>query len=669
MNPLQNDIASPLTAVSSGSAPAWLRFALLCTLFLLASVWLEPHLAPLCRATATQVGLLLSLAGFTPQVQGDLVALPGFTVRIVTECTPLYACLLFGSFVLAQPATWGRTLAGLLAGVLTITVANLLRISFVTAAGTVLAPILFDILHVYLGQVAMLVLVVSAALAWLRWSAAGPAPLPFMLRAGAVATLLFVPWLLVNRRYVELLDNLVALLFSFLYPNHQLLTPRPLAIYNHTFAVPLLLALVVAGWRPWTARRLGALLGGVCLLAGWHALFRVSHVFWTALNMSEIEPLHQAIYLLGQFLLPFLLWLRLDGRSFRQQQPVSPLPVQTSIIALLLTLCSSVSAVAEPLVLIHPTGRGGFVIKADNLNRVTEAEIRVDYQSESETPPQVQGAGLGAQATIAVQNDTPGSITLRLKSSKPMSGHVMLATAQIRGSITFLTAWLRNEQGMTETPQISIRNPSDDELKALNAKPSPVPSRSNVSESGTLAAPATLPQDISSTKTVSGDASVSTAAQDTEYEMRPVAFSRRPGVLELFRTSPEKRSVETLAVLLRRDDVMFSQEPPLLLSDGTAAVRLTVRSADRSNRAPQFNISGGNCIGLIAGDDGVWVLEIVPESGSLHASVTVLTGKEMIEYPLTVAPPLDLFDEGRAGAGEAEFVAAANKLVKGNHIP
>jgi exosortase/archaeosortase family protein len=304
------------TAISDlpHTSPPWLRFALFCTLLLLAAVWLEPYLAPLCRATAVQVGLLLNLAGFAPQVQGDLVTLPGFTVRIVTECTPLYACLLYGAFVLAQPASWGRTLAGLLLGTLVITAANLLRIAFVTTAGTVLAPILFDILHVYLGQIGMLLLVAASALFWLRWSAGGAAPLPFLLRAGFIATALFVPWLMINRDYVAVLDTQVALLFSWLYPGYHLLTPRPFPIYNHTFAVPLLLSLVVAGWKPWSLRRCGALIGGICLIAAWHTLFRVSHVVWTTLHVPEIEPLHQAIYLLGQFLLPFLLWVWLDGR-------------------------------------------------------------------------------------------------------------------------------------------------------------------------------------------------------------------------------------------------------------------------------------------------------------------------------------------------------------------
>jgi hypothetical protein len=159
----------------------------------------------------------------------------------------------------------------------------------------------------------MLLLVVASALIWQRWSVNAPSPMPFLLRVACIATALFVPWVVVNRSYVALLDNLVAGLFTLLYPDNQLLTPRPLAIYNHTFAVPLFLSLVLSGRNSWTINRFAATVGGVYCIAGWHVLFRITHVVWTALGVTAIVPLHQGIYLLGQFLLPFLLWLWLDG--------------------------------------------------------------------------------------------------------------------------------------------------------------------------------------------------------------------------------------------------------------------------------------------------------------------------------------------------------------------
>jgi len=306
----QNDISAlPLPIQQADGTPAWLRFTLICTLFMLAALWLEPFLDPLSRATAAQVGTLLGLAGLVPHVQGDLITIPGFSVRIVPECTPLYACLLYCAFVLAQPASIGRTMSGLVLGTMFLSTANLVRISLITAIGPVVSGLMFDILHVYFGQVVMLTLVVSSALLWMRWSTGGHSPFPFLLRSGFIASALFIPWLLINRSYVELLDNLVAMIFSLLYPGYQLLTPRPFPIYNHTFAVPLFLALVMAGRGEWTWRRLSFTAGGVCIIACWHALFRITHVVWTALDVPEVMPLHQGIYLLGQFLLPFLLWL------------------------------------------------------------------------------------------------------------------------------------------------------------------------------------------------------------------------------------------------------------------------------------------------------------------------------------------------------------------------
>src|SRR5450631_2271107 len=88
-NVISEQSVQPLPAHHS---PAWLRFALLCTLFMLTTLWLEHYLAPLCRVTASQVGALLGFVGLAPHVQGDLIAVTGFTVRIVAECTPLYPC-------------------------------------------------------------------------------------------------------------------------------------------------------------------------------------------------------------------------------------------------------------------------------------------------------------------------------------------------------------------------------------------------------------------------------------------------------------------------------------------------------------------------------------------------------------------------------------------------
>jgi exosortase/archaeosortase family protein len=304
-----------------GASRPWLRFAMICTALLLAAFWLEPHLALLCRVTAGQVGGLLGLAGYAPQVQGDLVTLPGFSVQIITDCTPLYASLLYSAFVLAQPVGWWRTAAGLLAGVLVISAVNLLRISLVTAAGTVVTAWQFEILHVYLGQVAMLLLVLSLALAWQRRSADGPAPLPFLLRAGLIATALFPLWLLVNAPYMKALDSLVALLFS--WAGYLLIIPYQHMVYYQTFNLVLLAALVLAEERFSVWQKFRRLCAGVALVSAGHLLFRGGNVLLTAFDWQPAFKMTDLMSICGEYLLPVLIWqydAASSGRTLRQTE-------------------------------------------------------------------------------------------------------------------------------------------------------------------------------------------------------------------------------------------------------------------------------------------------------------------------------------------------------------
>ena len=678
---------------SSVPPPVWLRFTLVCILLLLSAVWAEPYLVALCRLTARQVGALLELSGYAPLVAGDLITVSGFTVQIVVECTPLYACLLYCAFLLARPASWSMVLAGMVGGTLLIATVNLFRIAAITVVGSHVSPMLFQILHVYLGQVIMLLLVLGTALGWEQWNGDSRLPFPFVIRAALVASLLFIPWLAINRQYVALLDVLVAYLFSLLYPGYSLLTPRPFPIYNHTFAVPLFLALVMAGRTVYTVRRLGCIVAAISLIAGWHALFRVSHVIWTALDVPAIAPLHQLIYLIGQFLLPFLLWLLLDGRFSHQEKPFegrSGPPFVMMIMSLF--LCQPADAAAEPVVSAIYAGNGKFSIVANNLNRITEAEIRLNYQSLEQIAPQVSAGMLDRKtATFTVSDNSSGSLVFVIKSSKPLSGYISTASVKMLGTINYLTAVVRQENGMAETLRTGIVNPTDEQLETLgaqrsakdkdSAETSPRPEKTQTESPPADATSSTqtttpVPTAPSSRAPAAAGTPLHGKIPKPDADITPsdklpvITFSRRVSVLERFSDSAAGKKPASLARLLERHDDVFSQDPPLLLADGSNSLQLTVRTSVADNRSPQFIISGGSCSGLKTAEDGKWILEIVPNRGSVVSSVSVLSGTEIIEYPLTVAPLLAEFNEAEAPTGTAAFVRAANELIDSKiHTP
>lgn len=143
------------------------------------------------------------------------------------------------------------------------------------------------------------------------------------------------------------------------------------------------------------------------------------------------------------------------------------------------------------------------------------------------------------------------------------------------------------------------------------------------------------------------------------------SFQRRESVLEKFRAYTGQKNRAALGRMFQQSDPSFSQAPPVLLADGTSSARVTIRIFSRGDQLPVFSVSGGHCKSAHPSNSGAWVLEIVPKSGSLSTSVTVLAGGSMIEYPLTVAPPMRLFDRKKAGASTVDYVVIANELAGG----
>jgi len=140
-------------------------------------------------------------------------------------------------------------------------------------------------------------------------------------------------------------------------------------------------------------------------------------------------------------------------------------------------------------------------------------------------------------------------------------------------------------------------------------------------------------------------------------------FDRRESVLDRMREFKGKKTREALAALFVRMDPAFSQEPSVLLSDGSATARVTLRVPYRKGETPTFSISGGHCVTALTTDNGLWILEILPDRGSMATSVTVLSGGTMTEYPLTVAPPLNLLDPRKVEIVEIEYAVLANEVA------
>lgn len=127
------------------------------------------------------------------------------------------------------------------------------------------------------------------------------------------------------------------------------------------------------------------------------------------------------------------------------------------------------------------------------------------------------------------------------------------------------------------------------------------------------------------------------------------------GILERFRVfTGEKNPKNLMALFSEQVAAAISQEPPIALSDGVKTVTLKVDLGE-SGIAPNFALRGATLKSL-SKDGGKWVVVVLPEARRTEAVLIIAAGERMIEYPLTVAPAVDVNIDKKDAVTEKDFI-------------
>ena len=161
-----------------------------------------------------------------------------------------------------------------------------------------------------------------------------------------------------------------------------------------------------------------------------------------------------------------------------------------------------------------------------------------------------------------------------------------------------------------------------------------------------------------------GNSQAETDLPDNQFPgTRTASFDRKESVLDRIRAFSGRKTQAALEGLFTRWDPVFSQNPAVLLSDGKTVANITLRLQGRAGDPPVFSVTGGHFVSAKMTDTGNWILEILPNRGTISTSLTVVFSGQMTEYPLIVAPPLDLFDSRTADTAVIDYVTTANHLA------
>jgi len=307
-----------LDCVHSGSFRFVMAFALSC-IGLYALIRLLPPFvtAPINEHTASTLGLVLNSLDIPVSTANDMVSGAGLAFRIIPECTPIFTSGLLLCFVAFYPAAFRDKAMALLMGIPALYLGNLARLVAISIISRYDWR-LFEILHVYLGQVFTLFLVLLACVAWLHWlhqkestrriplKAAG-----FLARFAVISGCLFLVWIKVHHWYIRFLDQII--LFGFSLFNHHVPLARQTAYYYETFSTVVFVSLVLGAGSIPLKMKVKGLAGGLVILFVTHLIHRINNVLLAYFHISAMVPIDLTLLVVGQYLVPVLSLIYLLG--------------------------------------------------------------------------------------------------------------------------------------------------------------------------------------------------------------------------------------------------------------------------------------------------------------------------------------------------------------------
>lgn len=291
------------------------RFLTICiALFFLLEISPDEVYYPLNRANALLAAALLKIFGLSPDANGIIIVVDGFRAKVIGECSAVFASVLPVSFMLAFPAGRRKRILGILVGLTTIFLANILRIGLLVSAGA-RVPHLFDAIHQYGGQTAMMLVIVLICFAWVQWvmNLEGRNQVWFgLLRCVLLSVVGLIGWHLFSEPYTRLQYLTVQrILAGFDVPAGL---PSVLRLYPDTFLCFNYVTLTVLlgtfddmiPFRRWVFNWLKAM----ALLTIGHFSFRTVQLLYLSSSPgASLFWTTNALLLFNEWLLPFVLFL------------------------------------------------------------------------------------------------------------------------------------------------------------------------------------------------------------------------------------------------------------------------------------------------------------------------------------------------------------------------
>ena len=325
-----------------------------------------------------------------------------------------------------------------------------------------------------------------------------------------------------------------------------------------------------------------------------------------------------------------------------------------------------VSVFASALVTVSSIGGGNFQIEGAGIEGAAAFDLSLSYDASVLSNPRVAVGSLVAGGMMETNANTLGVLRMAIIRVMPVNGNGQIAAVSFNqnganlGKVYSLTAKLFDINGQPQRVATQIINATEPSAKALpTATPTTTIASNNTTSSDEERQPVDLPvKSASETQPVSlNQPELPSGVESESISASPAKVAAveqiiiHKSVLDRFKEYAGKRSIETFSELFNRPvSAECNQNPPVVLSDGKSQVKALLTSTTGAELT-SFDVTAAQLISVKENPNNVnaWIANLLPEKGSISASIAFKQGANAVVCPLTIAPQANIdFDQSES---------------------
>jgi hypothetical protein len=330
--------------------------------------------------------------------------------------------------------------------------------------------------------------------------------------------------------------------------------------------------------------------------------------------------------------------------------------------------CPALSFADPVRMSIQPNGKGSFFLTGENVIGVQALDIEIDYDSSLLENPYVMVQGGDLKLAKA---DSPGKLFVSI--FRPVADPVLQivlnfdVNADTPGGIHHISAIARSTAPWPAVPDPDSMSSSGGAEDEPADGPASASSKTRVGETAPedlvpKVNPAVVPDRNKGTdrpSALTGAVSPEGADKKVHTGEMTVLLHEEKNVLQRFKKFEGEKGLRSFAALFgRSDDERTVQEPAIAISDGKTPVLIRMKVQPEGMHPIGIALSDAKLISKETGEEDI-VITVLPSDGTWDARLVIVTGREILDYPLVVAPPANL----AGGINENNFLDALKAYI------